>query len=47
MYNQELESLMDTLLEDGVLTDKKKEILLKKAQVNLLFVFISFLEISL
>lgn len=32
MYNQELESLMDTLLEDGVLTDKKKEILLKKAQ---------------
>lgn len=32
MYNQELESLMDTLLEDGVLTDKKKEVLLKKAR---------------
>lgn len=32
MYNDELEQLIDAALADGVLTDKKKQILLKKAE---------------
>ena len=32
MYNEELEQLIDAALADGVLTDKKKQILFKKAE---------------
>lgn len=32
MYNEELENLIDAALTDGVLTDKEKQILFKKAQ---------------
>ena len=32
MYNDELEQLIDAALADGVLTDKKKQILFKKAE---------------
>ena len=32
MYNEELEMLIDAALADGVLTDKEKQILFKKAQ---------------
>lgn len=32
MYNQELENLIDAALADGVLTEKEKQILFKKAQ---------------
>lgn len=32
MYNEELESLIDAALADGVLTEKEKQILFKKAQ---------------
>lgn len=31
-YNEELEQLIETALTDGVLTDKKKQVLLKKAE---------------
>ena len=32
MYNEKIEALIDIALEDGVLTDKERNILLKKAQ---------------
>jgi competence protein ComGC len=32
MYNQQLEELIDAALEDGVLTEKEKQVLFKKAQ---------------
>ena len=32
MYNKELEELIDAALEDGVLTEKEKQVLFKKAQ---------------
>ena len=32
MYNEELENLIEAALEDGVLTAKEKQVLLKKAQ---------------
>lgn len=32
MYNEELESLIEAALADGVLTDKKKQVLFKKAE---------------
>ena len=32
MYNEELEALIDAALADGVLTDKEKQVLFKKAQ---------------
>ena len=32
MYNEELENLIDAALADGVLTEKEKQVLFKKAQ---------------
>lgn len=32
MYNEQLEQLIDAALADGVLTEKEKQILFKKAQ---------------
>lgn len=32
MYNEQLENLIDAALADGVLTEKEKQILFKKAQ---------------
>ena len=44
-YNEELEQLIEIALTDGVLTDKKKEVIFKKAQA--LGVDIDELEIVL
>ena len=32
MYNEQLEELINAALEDGVLTEKEKQVLFKKAQ---------------
>ena len=32
MYDEQLEELIDAALEDGVLTEKEKQVLFKKAQ---------------
>lgn len=32
MYNEKLEELIDAALADGVLTEKEKQVLFKKAQ---------------
>ena len=32
MYNEQLEELIDAALEDGVLTEKEKQVLFKRAQ---------------